>query len=151
MYLLFVFHSSSTERSSFTFQNSTSALFGSRADSFSDIKSDVHTFPEPFGENITKSSGYDHLEKPFKPKELSPLSYQNSYRSEFTDDTFSRNSDLNRFTQSYESSIATRDEELLDDFDYDEIEDTPSTHNSTQYHNLIHSGKEHRLSKCNYN
>jgi len=122
-------------------------LIEGQADSCSDIKSDVHTSLEPFGENVSKSSSYDHLAKTFKPKQLSPLSHQSSYRSQFTDDSFSRNSDVNKYTQSYESSIVTRDEELLDDFDYDEIEDTPSTHESTQYNNLVHSGKEHRLSK----
>ena len=109
----------------------------------------MHTLSEPFGDNIPKSSSYDHLAKPFKPKQPTPLSHQNSYRSEFTDDSFTGNSDVNKLAQSYEASITTRDEELLDDFDYDEIEDTPSTHTSTQYNNLIHSGKEHRLSKCN--
>ena len=123
-------------------------MIGSQAGSFSDIKSDVHVLSEPFGGNISKSSSYDHLAKPFKPKQPSPLSHQNSCRSECTNDSFTRNPDANRFAQSYESSIATREEELLDDFDYDEIEDTPNTHTSTQYNNLVHSGKEHRLSKC---
>lgn len=108
----------------------------------------MHTLSEPFGGNISKSSSYDHLAKSFKPKQPSPLSHQSSYRSQFTDDSFTRNSDVNKLAQSYESSITTRDDELLDDFDYDEIEDTPSTQASTQYNNLVHSGKEHRLSKC---
>ena len=140
---------STTARSSFTFKNSTTALVGSPADSCSDFKSDVHTLSEPFGDNISKSSSYDHLAKSFKPKQPTPLSHQNSCRSEFTDVSFAGNSDVNRLAQSYEASITTRDDELLDDFDYDEIEDTPSTHTTTQYNNLVHSGKEHRLSKCN--
>lgn len=138
--MCFLCCSSSTARSSFTFQNSTTALFESQPD----IKFGMHTLSEPFGENISKSSSYDHLAKPFKPKQPSPLSHQNSCKSGFTDDSF-RSSDANKLAQSYESSIITRDEELLDDFDYDEIDDTP--HKSTQYNNLVHSGKEHRLSK----
>lgn len=126
-------------------QNSTTALVGS-TDSCNDITSDMHTFSEAFGGSVSKSSSYDHLAKTFKSKEPSSLSHQNSYRSHVTEDSIS--STVNKFPQSYESSIVTRDEELLDDFDYDEIEDTPNTDTSTRYSNLVHSGKEHRLSKC---
>ena len=147
--LFFTFCSSSPAVcDSFTFQNSTTALFGSQADSCSDTKSDVHTLSEPFDGNVSKSSSYDHLAKSFKPKQPTPpISHQSSYRSQYTDNSSTRNSDVNKIPQSYESSVATRDEELLDDFDYDEIEDTPTTHTRTQYNNLVHSGKEHRLSK----
>ena len=132
---------------SFTFQNSTTVLFGGPTDSCSDVNSDVQIFSEAFGGNVSKSSSYDHLAKSFKPKQPSPLSHQSSYRSQFTDDSSARNSDGKKTPQSYESSLVTKDEELLDDFDYDEIDDTPTTHTRTQYNNLVHSGKEHRLSK----
>lgn len=147
-YLLFICFSSPGVCDSFTFQNSTTVLFGSQADSCSDTKSDVHTLSEAFGGNVSKSSSYDHLAKSFKPKQQSPpISHQSSYRSQFTDDSFTRSSEVNKIPQSYESSVAARDDELLDDFDYDEIEDTPTTHTRAQYNNLVHSGKEHRLSK----
>jgi len=48
---------------------------------------------------------------------------------------------------SRDSSVSALDDELLDDFDYDEIEEPTNATASTQYNNLVHSGKEQRLSK----
>ncbi|XP_065908914.1 uncharacterized protein [Dysidea avara] len=126
---------SGTDCASFTFQNSTQALFGGHADSCSEVRSNNQS-------SITASSSvdqlpsYDHLEKSYQAKESSPISQGSS----------NRNSDVNNHIQNRDSSFSALDDELLDDFDYDEIEEpTNDATTSTQYNNLVHSGKEQRL------
>ena len=132
-----IFFYSGTDNASFTFQNSTQALFDGQADSCSEIRSNNRS-------SITASSSvdqlpsYDHLEKSYQAKESSPVSQDSS----------NRHSDLNNHTQYRDSSVSALDDELLDDFDYDEIEEpTTDATTSTQYNNLVHSGKEQRLSE----
>jgi len=128
-------HYSGTDSASFTectFQNSTQALFGGQADLCGEVRSNNFITTSS---SVDQLPSYDHLEKPY---ESSPISRGSSNGL----------SDSSNHIQHRDSSVSALDDELLDDFDYDEIEEpTNDVATSTQYNNLVHSGREQRLSK----